>query len=291
MAKSQKKKGGETFDRQTLYLIIIVFVVGIFVGFLFGKRAQQTAESYPAPVERERPAERQKKPRPKPSKVKTPARPQIAIVIDDIGYDHHLEDLLFSLPAKVTLAVIPGLTYSERFAKVAEKEGFEVIIHQPMEAQHEQNGTYQGMIETKMDNRAIESAVKMNLKSIPQAVGMSNHMGSYATQDRRVMDTVFSVLKDRHLFFLDSMTTSLSVGKGEAKKVGVSYLQRDIFLDNNDDADYIRSRLHDVKSIAGKTGTAIGIGHYKWSTLSVLKEELPKLEEEGFEIVPLKKLL
>jgi polysaccharide deacetylase 2 family uncharacterized protein YibQ len=52
--------------------------------------------------------------------------------------------------------------------------------------------------------------------------------------------------------------------------------------------EYIRQQLQDLAAIAERRGFAIGIGHVGSShlhTLEVLRKELPKLAQQGFEFV------
>jgi len=46
-----------------------------------------------------------------------------------------------------------------------------------------------------------------------------------------------------------------------------------------------------LKSMARKRGSAVAIGHPFKETLEVLERELPKLQEEGFELVTISKML
>ena len=61
-----------------------------------------------------------------------------------------------------------------------------------------------------------------------------------------------------------------------------------MFLDSvegGDDPDYIRGQLKELTSLARVKGKAVGIGHLNETTLKVLKEMMPQLEEEGIQFV------
>src|SRR3989338_2575122 len=97
-----KRRRSNAIDRQTLFLIITVFVVGIGVGLFFGKRAA-TVSKIPARKEHHEPA---KEVIPKKRFFSFPffggfakkGPPKIAIVIDDVGNDDNLKDVLWSFP-------------------------------------------------------------------------------------------------------------------------------------------------------------------------------------------------
>ncbi len=298
-----KRKKGEMIDQQMLILIILVFVVGIAVGFFFGKRAvtiseqKQTAPELPKrerPV-RIQPLETKKGLAPLPIPLlptfAQKLHPKIAIVIDDVGYDDHLKDVLWSFPHPVTLAIIPELPYSEFFSKEGKNHGFEIILHQPMEPLRDLKENDPTMIKVGMSEKDILKILDKNLKSVKSAVGINNHMGSRATQDKLVMHVVLTELKKRGMFFMDSLTTPHSICREEASAIGERYLARDVFLDNELESDYIHGQIEQLIQVARKTGVAIGIGHYKYNTLSVLKDELSRLKDQGFEIVALRDLL
>jgi polysaccharide deacetylase 2 family uncharacterized protein YibQ len=110
-------------------------------------------------------------------------------------------------------------------------------------------------------------------------------MGSLATENTKVVAEVLDVLKNRKLFFLDSFVTSRSAVSTWARKLGVRFAKRDIFLDNINDADYIRRQLKTLKARARSRGWAVGIGHDRKVTLEVLKDMMPRLDNEGYKFV------
>ena len=110
-------------------------------------------------------------------------------------------------------------------------------------------------------------------------------MGSRATGDSRVMKIIFKELKKRGLYYLDSYVSGDSVCQVIADDIGIPFIKRDVFLDNQSDTQYIRKQLSELKDLARASGSAVGIGHDRKNTLLVLKEEVHKLEDEGFELV------
>lgn len=123
---------------------------------------------------------------------------------------------------------------------------------------------------------------------------MSNHEGSLATLDTVLLDIMATELNSRRMYFVDSYTTPLTRALEIMQARGVPSMGRNVFLDNEDDPDYIRRQLTELASIAERTGVAIGIGHMGTShlnTLDVLVEELPRLKERGFEFVYISELM
>jgi len=209
---------------------------------------------------------------------------KIAIVIDDLGYSLNNLDIFKQIKPPITVAVLPNLEYSASVAKNMHRLGFEVILHLPLEPLGGQ-GLEKNTILTSMDEGTIRDKVRRALKSVPYCRGISNHMGSKATQDSRVMGVVLQEADKINFFFLDSYVSADSVCQELARKSGVRFNKRDIFLDNENDPVDIRRQMQKLKNKANRAGQAIGIGHDRRNTLSVLIEEIPKIKEEGYEFV------
>ena len=208
----------------------------------------------------------------------------IVLVIDDFGYrDDSISDGFLNLSVPITCAVLPGHIQSSRFAKKAINAGKEVIIHMPMQSTVPSSGEEEFKLKTGMTSEEIEWRLNEALNEIPEAVGINNHQGSKATTDRKVMAVVASVLKNKNKFFLDSRTSSKTVGESTMRSVGVPTARRHIFLDNDLNIKNISKQLNKLVDVSEKKGLAIGIGHVKGNTLKVLEKEIPDLLERGFD--------
>ena len=208
----------------------------------------------------------------------------IVLVIDDFGYrNDSISDGFLDLPVPITCAVLPGHNQSSRFAKKAINAGKEVIVHMPMQSAITSSGEDEFKLKIGMTSEEIEWRLNEALNEIPEAVGINNHQGSKATTDGKVMAVVASVLKNKNKFFLDSRTSSKTVGENTMRSAGVPTARRHIFLDNDLSIENISKQLDKLVAVAEKKGLAIGIGHVKSNTLKVLEEEIPALVEQGFE--------
>ena len=116
-------------------------------------------------------------------------------------------------------------------------------------------------------------------------------MGSRLTEDKERMLAVMAVLKEQGLFFLDSKTSPKSTAATAAKESGIAYAHRHIFIDNNNDKDYILGQLAKAENVARRNGYAIAIGHPKTQTYAALKEWLPQLPEKGLVLMPLSRIV
>lgn len=220
-----------------------------------------------------------------------PVRPRIAIVIDDWGYDWAAAQWFFEFPERLTVAVLPFLPLSVAQAEQALEAGHEVIVHMPMEPQNSAMDIGPGGVYVSMDEDAIAEAVAAALAAVPGAVGLNNHMGSRATTEPAVMRTVLQVLQEHDKFFVDSFTTAATVGPALARDMAVPYAVNQVFLDHEDDEEYIRGQIQRLANLARDRGAAIGIGHVRPRTYRALLDMLPELQAEGFEFVTVSELL
>jgi hypothetical protein len=99
------------------------------------------------------------------------------------------------------------------------------------------------------------------------------------------MGILFKEMRERSLYFLDSLVSGKSVCGELARKMNVGFAKRDIFLDNSKDPRYIKGQIEKLKVKAKRNGFAVGIGHDRTTTMQVLKEVLPELKNQGFRLV------
>jgi polysaccharide deacetylase 2 family uncharacterized protein YibQ len=211
----------------------------------------------------------------------------VAIVIDDFGYwKGGVASEMLELDLPLTVSVLPTLPYSAAMLARARETGHCTLLHLPMEAE-EGNGYDIEPVRTTMSGDEIRGMVEDYLDQLDGVDGVNNHQGSLATTDVRVMEEVLGVLRRRRLFFLDSLTSANSVAYNTARELGVPAARNRVFLDDDtEDPEVVSERLRRLVELAGKHGSAIGIGHpHRW-TLQALLESESFLESAGVDLVP-----
>lgn len=212
------------------------------------------------------------------------SRPKIAVIIDDWGYSPRPLEFLSSIKQHFAPAILPGLAYTKKASELSHKAGREIMLHLPLQPKREMP-MEKDVIKNSMSEGEIRHIIQKQLALVPHASGLNNHEGSLATEDRRVMGVIMKELKNRNLYFIDSVTAEKSVVVSSAKSEGVLSAGRHVFLDNEKNAVYIRGQIAELKEIALKRGYAVGIGHADMTTMQVLAEDMPLIEKEGFEFV------
>ena len=206
---------------------------------------------------------------------------ELAVVIDDVGYNKARGLRAVNLPGPVTIAVLPFAPHTGKLAQRAADRGHDVIVHQPMEGRPSPNNLEEhGTLKLHMHAHDFDSALNAALEAIPQRVGLSNHTGSLLTAHHDPMRRVMAQLRSRDLFFLDSRTTADTVAHAVARELGVPALRRDVFLDHDPRPEAIQAAFQKALRIARRKGHAVIIGHPYGNSLDYLEARLANMPED-----------
>jgi polysaccharide deacetylase 2 family uncharacterized protein YibQ len=217
--------------------------------------------------------------------------PKVALIIDDVGNDRRLARKFIRLDSNLTISILPQSPFTKSIARDARENGLEIMLHQPMEPnEYPSVNPGPGVLLTSMSPDAIIEQLNANLDEMPGIKGVNNHMGSKMTANSPQMRQIFSVLKKRGLYFVDSRTTRDSMCKMSARLLQVPFAERDVFIDHRHNSDFIHKQLKELVRIARKEGFAVGIAHPHVSTYDVLLETLPDLKKR-IELVPVSQLV
>ena len=218
-------------------------------------------------------------------------RPQVAIVLDDMGLSQFRSDRAISLPRPITLAILPYGNNLDGLVARARTAGHEILLHLPMEPKSEDADPGPNALLTGLPLAELDRRIATNLLRLDGYVGINNHMGSRFTASEREMRRVMRAMRARGLLFLDSLTTGRSTGFRLAREYGIPTMVRDIFLDNDRDPAKIRRQLALTVATARTHGHAIAIGHPYPETLDALEGWLPGLGALGLVQVPISALI
>ena len=219
---------------------------------------------------------------PKPPSAAAPGggRPHVAIIIDDIGYDRQLLRQFLALDIPLTFAVLPQSPFRQSAIREIRSRGREIMLHQPMEPEeYPQVNPGPGALMAAMSPDELIAQLNRNLDALPGVRGINNHMGSRLTAESARMYQVFSVLKERRLYFVDSRSTVATVCRPSARMFQVPFAERDIFLDHFQETAFVRRQFKELMREADKHGQAVAIGHPYPVTVEVFREVLPALKK------------
>jgi len=210
---------------------------------------------------------------------------RLAIIIDDLGSDRASAEAVFAMGYPLTISVLPNHEHSAEIAKEAHRRGFQVMLHLPMQSVANETPEAQEL-HPGMHAAEVVALVDQFLQNVPDAAGVNNHQGSQATADTVLMDELMPVLRDHHLFYVDSRTTAATVAYDTAQDFGVRSAFRNVpFLDDIAQVAAVRKQLELALRGAREKGEAVAIGHPHAATLQALREVLPQAQVQGVRLV------
>lgn len=215
---------------------------------------------------------------------------QIAIIIDDVGNNRLRDAAAFALPKNVAVSILPHKSMSQKYAILAQEQQREFLLHMPMESmagvKQERN-----VLLASMNDKTIVQTLNAAFASVPNALGMNNHMGSRLTQLEHPMRTTMNYLYKHGLVFIDSRTTVLTQAETIAKQRQVPTMRRHVFLDNDLAVEKIDRQFNLLLRKARKYGRSLAIGHPHRQTIAYLQQRLPKLADDNVQLISLSAML
>jgi uncharacterized protein len=221
------------------------------------------------------------KPLPIPKPVPVEKLPLVALIIDDLGYDKKIAEKFLELNVNLTFSILPYSPLQNEIARMASSKGLEIMLHLPMEPlEYPEVNPGPGTLLSSMSPDELIRQLEDDLNTLPDIKGVNNHMGSKLTAESTQMYQIFSILKQRGLFFIDSRTTSVSMGKPSARLFQIPFAERDVFIDHYVKPNFIRKQIRQLIHIARQNGAAVGILHPHSTTYQILHEMLPDLQSQ-----------
>jgi len=215
-------------------------------------------------------------------------RKKIAILIDDIGYDPGALRRLLAIEAPVAFAVLPSTPHARSSAEAIHRAGREVLLHLPMEPHgYPDRNPGDGALFASMTASQIRRMMEKNLRSVPHAEGVNNHMGSKFMEEREPLSVVFDILRQKGLYFVDSVTTDSSVAGALAAEKDLRFATRDLFIDDTEDRSRAWTNLERLLTTRDQWNGLLLIGHPYPETVSALEEMVPRFQSQGIDIVSL----
>lgn len=263
---------------KTIALLTLIPVFGLLGLLVWSFVAQAVRIALPPPPHK---TVSVRKPTARPSA----NRGKIVLILDDVGFDRQPLAAAMRIDPNMNFSVLPNARHAAEVASLLHERGFEVLCHLPMEPEHfPRVSPGEGAVMTSMSDAEIARTTLANLQAVPYARGVNNHMGSRATADRRVMESVLTALP-QGMYFIDSRTSGTSVAASVARQLSVRAASRNVFLDDIATDAAVREQLRTLVREAEEHGVAIGIGHMYPATVRVLTAEAATLRRQGFRFI------
>ena len=280
-----------------LFTILVIFLIVVLIAGIIYVLLQKEPSVIKEPKKEIKQVEPRKAVTPKKEKAK-PLSPktlplrQVAIIIDDIGYDLKPVKELLKINADLTFAILPLCPHTREAAEMFHQAHRETLLHLPMEpVSYPREKPGQGALFTDMNDEELVFQLEKDIAAVPYISGVNNHMGSKFMMDEKKLTLVFNKLKKNKLFFVDSRTSVDSKAFATAEKVGLQIAGRKIFLDNSHDYNEIYNNVINIVPQNGDVSPVIIIGHPYPETIRAISDGLKVLRKKGVSIVPVSQLI
>ncbi|MGI9285350.1 MAG: divergent polysaccharide deacetylase family protein [Pseudomonadales bacterium] len=202
--------------------------------------------------------------------------PIVVIIMDDLGNNHAVGMRALDLQGNLTYGILPNTPSAEVLARHAYASDKEVIVHAPMSSVHRLNPG-PGALSDQLGHSEFLTTVRGNIRAIPHARGLNNHMGSALTPVPEFMGLLMAVVAENDLYFIDSRTTAATVAASVAEHFQIKHLSRDVFIDHDPSMTAIDAAFQQLLALARRNGIAVGTAHPYPTTLQYLESVLPNL--------------
>ncbi len=132
----------------------------------------------------------------------------------------------------------------------------------------------------------IRSRLREAVAAVPFISGVNNHMGSRFMEDEARLAVVMEELRAKNLFFIDSLTTESSRGRESAKRAGVRFAARDIFIDHVPGLDAaLKNLTGEVRKKRTSGLPILMIGHPRLETEQAIRTAIPIWQAKGIQVI------
>jgi len=208
--------------------------------------------------------------------------PTIAIVVDDTGSSPANLDKWLAVDAPLTFATIPYTQAANDLAEKLYQAGYRIMLHIPTENDPPHSFSGKGQLATGMSKETVYATLDDDLAQVPHVVGINNHQGGKGCNDLPLMTFECQWAQERGLFAVDSDSSTSSKVTKAATALGMPRRLNQLFIDHQNEPDYIRKIMRQLADIARRDGTAIGICHFhRPNTPTVVGEMIQTLKSEG----------
>ena len=208
--------------------------------------------------------------------------PAVAIVVDDTGNTAEKLPLWLQIDAPLTFAVMPYPPLSQTLAEEFYKAGYQIMMHIPTENEPPNSFSGKGQLAVGMSEATVFSTLDADIATVPHVGGVNNHQGGLGCNDLELMTYECRWAKQHGFFVVDSMSSVHPKVAQAAVSLGMPQKKNEVFIDHQNDPDYIRNAMRELAGLARKNGYAIGICHYhRPNTATVVGEMITALKAEG----------
>ena len=216
-------------------------------------------------------------------------KPRIALIVTNLGLSAtYTKAALKLLPEDITLSFSHVAPRLKSWIREARQKGHEVLMDIPMEPLgFPKNDPGRATLLTSSNEVENLNRLEHVMKKAGGYVGLLGTFGTKFMLHSETFLPVLKTIKQRGLIYVDSRSTSRSLGPELASSIQLPRAFNNIFIDKEPSNQKIKSKLDELEKIALKKRFAVGIAQPFPLTIEILSQWAEKLKAKQISLAPI----
>ena len=216
-------------------------------------------------------------------------KPRVAIIINNLGLSAtYTEQILKLMPKNITLSFSHISPKLKKWVREARQKGFEVLIDLPMEPDgFPRNDPGRSTLLTSLSE--VENLNRLEYVMVQSGgyVGLLSTHGRKFTLNSELLLPILKAIKDRGLLYVDSRTTSQSLGPELSSDIQLPRAFNNVFIDKTPSQVHITTKLRELERIVMDKKFAVAIARPLPISMEILSEWASSLKKKGIALAPI----
>ena len=216
-------------------------------------------------------------------------KPRIALIVTNLGLSAtYTKAALKLLPEDITLSFSHVAPRLKSWIREARQKGHEVLMDIPMEPLgFPKNDPGRATLLTSSNEVENLNRLEHVMKKAGGYVGLLGTLGTKFMLHSETFLPILKTIKQRGLIYVDSRSTSRSLGPELASSIQLPRAFNNIFIDKEPSNQKIKSKLDELEKIALKKRFAVGIAQPFPLTIEILSQWAEKLKAKQISLAPI----
>ena len=216
-------------------------------------------------------------------------KPRIALIISNLGLsDTYTKATLELLPEDITLSFSHVAPRLKSWVREARQKGHEILLDIPMEPiGFPKNDPGRATLLTSSNEVENLNRLEHIMKQAGGYVGLLGTLGTKFMLHSETFLPVLRSIKQRGLIYVDSRSTSRSLGPELASSIQLPKAFNNVFLDKEPSQEKIKNKLDELERIALKRRFAVGIAQPLPITIEILSQWTKGLKTKQISLAPI----
>lgn len=216
-------------------------------------------------------------------------KPRIALIIKNLGLsDTYTKATLELLPEDITLSFSHVAPRLKNWVREARQKGHEILLDIPMEPiGFPKNDPGRATLLTSSNEVENLNRLEHIMKQAGGYVGLLGTLGTKFMLHSETFLPVLKSIKQRGLIYVDSRSTSRSLGPELASSIQLPKAFNNVFVDREPSQEKIKNKLDELERIALKRRFAVGIAQPLPITIEILSQWTKRLKRKQIALAPI----